>query len=134
MEINIRLDPVNDGAVLMESGVKKGKEGALVIGTNGVYRLIDYKEAESIIGDLSDIGDGGYLGRTPYVVMFNGNKVLQFGECRCFVGSVLVMKDNGRNCLSLLSEDEVQEAVTAFTSRLIRLISDGQEFIAFELM
>ena len=40
IEINIQLDPVNDGVNSCPANVKMKGRGALVIGTNGNYRFV----------------------------------------------------------------------------------------------
>ena len=45
LDIKIALDPVNDGAVLKETKLKRKDEGALIIATNGEFRIVDAYEA-----------------------------------------------------------------------------------------
>ena len=49
IEINIQLDPVEDGISWTPKKVKQECKYALVIGTNGKYRLIDENEAVDIL-------------------------------------------------------------------------------------
>ena len=49
IEINIQLDPVEDGISWTPKKVKQEGKYALVIGTNGKYRLIDENEAVDIL-------------------------------------------------------------------------------------
>ena len=49
MEIRISLDPVNDGAVINKTKLKRKDEGALIIATNGESRIVDAYEAHEII-------------------------------------------------------------------------------------
>ena len=42
LNVTIKLDPVNDGAVWTENRFKKKEEGALIIGTNGKSRISPY--------------------------------------------------------------------------------------------
>lgn len=52
LDIKIALDPVNDGAVLKETKLKRKDEGALIIATNGESRIVDAYEAQEILDKL----------------------------------------------------------------------------------
>lgn len=133
IEITITLDPLKDGAVIKEKKLKRKNEGALVIATNGESRIVSVDEAERIMDGLSKTGHGEFIGNTDYIAMFNGDKVLDIGTGKCFIGSVLIMKCDGRK-LTMLVEEEFEEASKAFLNRLITIVGDGQEFSAFELI
>lgn len=133
LDIKIALDPVNDGAVLKETKFKRKDEGALIIATNGESRIVDAYEAQEILDKLNDIGHGEYMGDSDYIAMMNGDKIISIGTGKCFIGSVIIMKFDGR-ALSMLVGDEFEKAAAEFKSRLITLVCDGQEFSALELL
>ena len=133
MEINIALDPINDGAVIKETRLKRKDEGALIIATNGESRIVDAYEAQEILDKLNEIGHGEYMGNSDYIAMMNGDKIINFGTGKCFVGSAIVMKFDGRT-LTMLVGDEFEKAAAEFRSRLITLVCEGQEFSAYELI
>lgn len=133
LNVTIELDPVNDGAVFAENRFKKKEEGALIIGTNGESRIADALETNSILDRLSEVGHGEYLGKSDYIAMFNGDKIINFGTGRCFIGSVIILK-YAHEKLSLLEGEDFQEAAKEFESRLITIVGDGQEFSALELI
>ena len=133
MEINIALDPINDGAVMKETRLKRKDEGALIIATNRDSRIVDAYEAQDILDKLNEIGHGEYMGNSDYIAMMNGDKIINFGTGKCFVGSAIVMKFDGRT-LSMLVGDEFEKAAAEFRSRLITLVCEGQEFSAYELI
>lgn len=133
LNVTIELDPVNDGAVITECGFKKKDEGALIIGTNGEKRIADVAETQHILELLTNVGHGEYMGKTDYLMMINGNKVLNFGTGKCFIGSALIMKFDGKG-LGFLSGEEFEEAAKEFESRLITIVGEGQEFSAYELV
>lgn len=95
LDIKIALDPVNDGAVLKETKLKRKDEGALIIATNGESRIVDAYEAQEILNKLNDIGHGEYMGDSDYIAMMNGDKIINFGTGKCFIGSVIIMKFDG---------------------------------------
>lgn len=132
IEVKIALDPVNDGAEITEIKLMRKNEGALIIGTNGDSRTVDAIEANSILEKLSAVGHGEYLGKSDYIAMFNGDKIINFGTGRCFIGSVIILK-YAHEKLSLLEGEDFKEAAKEFESRLITIIGDGQEFSALEL-
>ena len=133
LDINIALDPINDGAVIKETRLKRKDEGALIIATNGESRIVDAYEAQDILDKLNEIGHGAYMGNSDYIAMMNGDKIINFGTGKCFVGSAIVMKFDGRT-LSMLVGDEFEKAAAEFRSRLITLVCEGQEFSAYELI
>lgn len=133
IEVKIALDPVNDGAEITEIKLMRKNEGALIIGTNGESRAADAIEANSILEKLSAVGHGEYLGNSNYIAMFNGDKIINFGTGRCFIGSVIILK-YAHEKLSLLEGEDFQEAAKEFESRLITIVGDGQEFSALELI
>ncbi len=133
IEVTITLDPIKDGAVIKEKEFRRKNEGALIIATNGESRIVGIDEAEDIIERLSKIGHGEFIGNMDYIAMINGDKILNIGTGKCFIGSALVMKCDDRK-LSMLVEDEFEEAAKAFLSRLITIVGDGQEFTAFEIL
>lgn len=79
LDIKIALDPVNDGAVLKETKLKRKDEGALIIATNGESRIVDAYEAQEILDKLNDIGHGEYMGDSDYIAMMNGDKIINIG-------------------------------------------------------
>ena len=133
LNVTINLDPVNDGAEIINSIFKRKDEGALIIATNGEKRIADVCEAQDILDRLSEIGHGEYMGNTPYLIMCNGNKILNFGTGKCLVGSAIIMKFDGKG-LAMLSGDEFEEAAKEFESRLITIVGNGQEYSAYELL
>ena len=49
IEINIQLDPVEDGAIMFPKQVVREDKGALIIGTNGEYRFAKEAEREGLM-------------------------------------------------------------------------------------
>lgn len=133
IEVKIALDPVNDGAEIKDINLIRKNEGALIIGTNGESRTVDALEANSILDKLSSVGHGEYLGNSDYIAMFNGDKIINFGTGRCFIGSAIILK-YAHEKLSLLVDEDFKEAAREFESRLITIVGDGQEFSALELI
>ncbi len=132
LNVTIKLDPVNDGAVWTENSFEKKEEGALIIGTNGKFRIADAFEANSILERLSEVEHGEYLGSSNYIALFNADKIINFETGKCFIGSAIILKYEHEK-LSLLAGEEFREAAGEFESRLITIVGDGQEFSALEL-
>ena len=44
IEVNINLDPVNDGVVFRRTDIRKKDKGALIIATSGEYCISDEDE------------------------------------------------------------------------------------------
>ena len=134
LDVIFKLDPVNDGLVFKKTGIKRKDKGALIIATNGDSRIADPDEAQEILEDLDEKGQGEYIGKSPYLAMLNRDKILSVGYAKCFVGTAIIMKYDGKGGLAMLSGDEFDEAARQFESRLITLTGDGQEFSAYEVL
>ncbi len=132
MEMRFNLDPIMDGPILNEKREEKRK-GALIIATNGMHRIADFFETVTIIDQLYENGKGGPMGRTPYVIMFDGDKVLDYDRGKCFIGSAIIMKYDMKKGVLPLKDEEIDEAIKEFESRLITLAWEGQEYSAYDL-
>lgn len=132
IEVQINLDPINDGATISPERIVKKEEGALIIGTNGKTRVITEDDAADILDELSGSVQGELMGKTSYLVILNGEKILNIGCRQYFIGSAIIVK-NTRDGIGMLSGEEFDKAKKEFVSRLITLVGDGQEFSAYEL-
>ncbi len=132
IDITIKLDPINDGAVIHPDKIRKKEEGALVIGTNGESKIISEDEAVKIMDYLSGNLQGENMGRSHFLAVFNGDKIFKIGSREYFVGSAIIVK-NTKDGIGMLADEDFEKAENEFTGRLIKLIGDGQEFSAYEL-
>ena len=134
VEVNIALDPVNDGASIINLNVEKKDLGSLIIGTNGDRKKASLAETVEILTKLQDIAYGEPMGNTPYIVIFNGERILHLESGTYFIGSAVIMKDEGMGGgLDLLTGDEFDEAARVFAGRLVTLVANGQDFSAYEI-
>ena len=132
IEINIQLDPVEDGAIVIPKQVVREDKGALIIGTNGEYRFAKEAEAYEILDRLGINCAADYMGRTDDMTIFNAKKVLNAGGSQFVVGSVMIVKGTERG-IEFLNEAEVEEAKVEFESRLAVLCGSGIQFSAYEI-
>ena len=72
------------------------------------------------------------MGNTPYMVIINYSKTFNLTTGTYFIGSAMIMKGD-ENGLSMLTEDEYDTASKEFTSRLVTLTGNGQDYSAYEL-
>ena len=73
VDINIQLDPATDGIICSFEKVKPEDRNALIIGTNGNYRIVDEEEALSILSRMDGFGRSEYMGSTHFLVVFNAD-------------------------------------------------------------
>ena len=132
IEINIQLDPVEDGAIVIPKQVVREDKGALIIGTNGEFCFAKEAEVYEILDRLGMNCAADYMGTTDYMTVFNSKKVLNTGGCQFVVGSVMIIKGTERG-IELLNEVEVEEAKIEFESRLAVLCGGGIQFSAYEI-
>ena len=132
IEVNIRLDPFEDGISWMPKNVKMEGKHALVIGTNGKYRVIDEDEALEIMDKLSGCCRSDYMGKTTFLVVYNANKVIKTCGTSFIAGSVLIVKA-GNNGMDFLDDAEIEKAKAEFAGRMVTLCADGVDFSAYEI-
>ena len=133
IEVTINLDPVHDGATIRPSKTEKKRAGALVVGTNGDYRVVCEKEARAIMNKMGNDLHGVYLGRTNLVAVMNKKKIITAGDASYFIGSVLIIKEV-KDGFTILAESEFAGAMEAFGSRLDTLVIDGQKYSALAIV
>ena len=132
LEIDIKLDPVNDGARLLETDTIHNDEGALVIATNGKYRKVTVEEADDILEKLSGYTESEFMGNSPYIAIVNKDKTFSYHGGRYFIGTALVMKGTQEG-LSFLTGDDYDAAGNEFMSRLVHFVANGERYPAYEL-
>lgn len=132
IQINIQLDPVRDGTNFIPDKISRKDRFALIIGTNGKYRVVDEDEAMGILDELSGVSESDYLGKSTYLAVFNANKILPIGCGKFLIGSVIIIKA-GIDGIEMLDAEEVEEAKKEFVGRLATLVADGQQISAYEI-
>lgn len=134
MEVNIALDPVNDGASIININVEKKDIGSLIIATNGERKVASLAETVEILSKLEKISYGEFMGDSKYIMIINAEKILTLETGMYFIGTAVIMKDEGKGQgLELLSGDEFDAVATEFASRLVTLAGNGQDFSAYEI-
>ena len=132
--MSITLNPLIDGFVENENDkdMVRADGSALIIATNGAFRLTDMMEAKHIIEGLGTRGGSIILGDDDFIVLFNDDKAFDLAEGRFFVGSMLVMKISEDRLLPL-SDDEIVTAQEMLDGRMATFVSGDQQFSALVL-
>ena len=133
IDIIIQLNPLTDG-VVMTKKEDMGREDkhALIIGTNGKYRLVSLQEAKEILYSLKDESASFILGSSDYIVIYNAGKAVSINEADYLVGSMLVMRMQ-EDKLCMMSNEEIAQVQELIGNRMETMISDDQTFSALEL-
>ena len=72
------------------------------------------------------------IGKSDYIIIFDGDSVIQSGYQKFIFGDCLIMKsDHGLKCLT---EEEVNEAMREYGSRLTRMNMGGFCFTGYPLL
>ena len=132
VDISIQLDPVKDGIICSFENVKPEDRNALIIGTNGKFRIVDEEEAFSVLDRLGGFCRSEYIGHTHFLVVFHSGKVIKAGDGEYIAGSVLILK-NGKRGISFMTEEEIEKAKKEFAARIVTLCADGMNFSAYEI-
>lgn len=130
--MSITLNPLTDGFVENDKDMVRADGHALIIATNGAFRLTDMMEAKHIIEGLGTRGGSIILGDDDFIVLFNDGKAFDLAEGRFFVGSMLVMKISEDRLLPL-SDDEIVTAQEMLDGRMATFVSGDQQFSALVL-
>lgn len=130
--MSITLNPLTDGFVENDKDMVRADGSALIIATNGAFRLTDMMEAKHIIEGLGTRGGSIILGDDDFIVLFNDDKAFDLAEGRFFVGSMLVMKISEDRLLPL-SDDEIVTAQEMLDGRMATFVSGDQQFSALVL-
>ena len=133
IDIRIQLNPLTDG-VVMTKKEDMGREDkhALIIGTNGKYRLVSLQEAKEILYSLKDESASFILGSSDYIVIYNAGKAVSINDADYLVGSMLVMRMQ-EDELCMMSNEEIAQVQELIGNRMETMVSDGQTFSALEL-
>lgn len=130
--MSITLNPLTDGFVENDKDMVRADGHALIIATNGAFRLTDMMEAKHIIEGLGTRGGSIILGDDDFIVLFNDDKAFDLAEGRFFVGSMLVMKISEDRLLPL-SDEEIVTAQEMLDGRMATFVSGDQQFSALVL-
>ena len=138
--IEIRLDPLTDGFTEDKADANDARTDrhVLIIATNGKDRLTDVTEARHILDKLDASGSIGVIalvdvqGDKDFLVVFNDEKSFDMEENRFFVGSMLVMKIEGKH-LAGLSEKEISRVKEILEGRMCDLVNGEESFSALAL-
>ena len=133
IDIIIQLDPLTDGVVMTKkSDMERDDKHALIIGTNGKYRLISLQEAKEILYSLKEESASFILGSSDYLVIYNAGKAVSINDADYLVGSMLVMRMQ-EDELCMMSNEEIAQVQELIGTRMETMISDDQTFSALEL-
>ncbi len=133
VNINIQLDPIEDGVDWEQNEeTKTVNYGSLIIGTNGECRFAEEAEVMNILDRLGDHAEFDRIPNTHFMIVYNKNKVIHFGDSKYFVGSAMILKEDGVG-LVFITEEEAEVARNKFIGRFITLVSNGVKFSGYEV-
>lgn len=127
-KLRFDLNPVSDGIVFVEDKNvgESGELNALVIATNGEMKIIGLQETNAALMGLDGREGSFSMGDDKeYVAFYNSDKIIDIGDERYFIGSVIVIKVCGYEIYSVEKED-VDKIAAAFEERL-GILSNGNE-------
>ncbi|SFG06699.1 hypothetical protein SAMN04487761_10357 [Lachnospiraceae bacterium C7] len=132
IKIRIELNPAKDGIIAFPKDTRIGSNKALVIGTNGTYRIVDADEMDKIMEELGDDRIGAPIG-SDYIMCMNADKIVKADGGSYFIGSALVMKIDTTGMVVDLRDDDIKQIECLFASRIVTLTAKGESFSAYEL-
>ncbi len=132
--IEINLDPVNDGFEDIETQETAVSEHAFIIATNGEKRFADMEEVKEILKKLDSKGGSIIIGKGSYMVIFNREKTFDQMTGKFFVGSMLVMAIGDEDELTLIPDDELELVMELLENRMVTMVNGEEKFSALEIL
>lgn len=130
LDIKIRLDPVNDGIQTELCRIGKLSDTmALVIGVNGMSKLISGYELENLMCELGD--DCISLQMGEYMVYLNGQKIVNLEGEDFFIGSAVITYWENHMELGQMKGERMQCAIEQFKNKLVELQIGDKSVDAF---
>lgn len=138
IKIRIELDPVRDGIIQfpgnpdlkLEEEIKNRK--AIVIGTDGNFRVIDTAEMERIYEGMEGKCIAAPLG-DDYVMCFSSDSVIDAEFTKYLVGSAMVLKIGNDSRIRRLTDIDIKKMRILFDVGTITLVYGKTRFGAYPL-
>jgi PHD/YefM family antitoxin component YafN of YafNO toxin-antitoxin module len=126
------LSPLKDGIVSQKEDIDQMSRHAVLIGTNGRYRLLSMKEAENILESMKDCSATMFLNDGNYALIYNTEKTFYVDGTRFLAGSFLVLKMEGQRMVPI-SDREIGRLFVILAGRMEELRAGGEVFDALEI-
>ena len=131
MKITIQVETGTEN-ITIATGSKSDKKVAIFIDKECKVWGLEEEIALATIDTYGNRSQSEMIGNSDYIIIFDGDSIIQSGNQKYIFGDFLIMKsDNGLKCLS---EDEVQEAINEYGSRLSRVNMGGFCFTGYPLL
>lgn len=132
IEIKISLDPVNDGIQTDICKIDNLTDPmAIVIGTNGDYRVISGCELEKILKEMGD--DCVSVSTGEFITYLNGNKTVCVDTEDYLIGSVVMTYWSRPKGLTPMNKTIIEQAIATFRRNLVELCINDKSISAFVL-
>ena len=132
MKITIQVETGTENITISTGSKSENEKAAIFIDKECKVWGLGEEIALATIDTYGSRSQSEMIGNSEYIIIFDGDSVIQVGSQKYIFGDCLIMKsDNGLKCLS---EDEVQEAINEYGSRLSRVNMGGFCFTGYPLL
>lgn len=132
MKITIQVETGTKNITISTGSKSENEKAAIFIDKECKVWGLGEEIALATIDTYGSRSQSEMIGNSEYIIIFDGDSVIQVGSQKYIFGDCLIMKsDNGLKCLS---EDEVQEAINEYGSRLSRVNMGGFCFTGYPLL
>ena len=132
MKITIQVETGTENITIATGSKSDNEKLAIFIDKECKVWGLEEEIALATIDTYGNRSQSEMIGNSGYIIIFDGDSVIQVGSQKYIFGDCLIMKsDNGLKCLS---EDEVQEAINEYGSRLSRVNMGGFCFTGYPLL
>jgi len=125
------LNPLKDGLKIQRGEMDMVSRHAVVMGTNGRYRLVGMKEARNILESLRDCAETMFLD-DDYMIFYNADKVFRVDGGVFLAGSFLVTKLEGQK-IAPLTDREIGRLFSLLSGRMEQFRAGDEVFDALEI-
>lgn len=126
------LSPLKDGIISQKEDIDQVSRHAVLIGTNGRYRLVPMKEAVNILESMKSCSATMFLDEGNYALIYNTEKTFYVDGTRFLAGSFLVLKMEEQQ-LFPISDREIGRLFMILAGRMEELRSGEEVFDALEV-
>ncbi|MDY6333450.1 MAG: hypothetical protein SPL56_01465 [Lachnospiraceae bacterium] len=126
------LNPLKDGIISQKEDIDQVSRHAVLVGTNGRYRLLSMKEVENILESMKGCSATMFLDDGNYALIYNTEKTFYVDGSRFLAGSFLVLKMEGQRMFPI-SDREIGRLFMILAGRMEELRSGEEVFDALEI-
>lgn len=119
IQIIIQIEAGTEGVKLLPEKPICQEKYAIAIDASGRVDLVDGEKAMELMDAFGDNCTSDMIGNSDYIMVYDADSEIVAGANKFLQGACIIMKnDNGLQCMN---EEEIEDAMVQFQSRLTRV-------------